>query len=102
MIKSRLLVASILLAGAVFPGLAAARQGQTTGGGDQILDGIGETALTARYLLNTNAEDASRNSLHATVRGAGATFVDDPRFGKVLQLAGDGSFVQVPGKALNG
>ncbi len=48
-------------------------------GGDQFLDGIGETALMARYLFNGNAEDSSRNQLHATLRGAGAAFVDDAR-----------------------
>ena len=34
-------------------------------GGDQFLDGIGETSLIARYVFNGNAEDSSRNQLHA-------------------------------------
>jgi hypothetical protein len=40
--------------------------------GDQILDGIGETGLVARYVLGGHAEDASRNHLHAALRGSGA------------------------------
>ena len=36
------------------------------GGGDQFLDGIGETALVARYVFSGNARDASRNTHHAT------------------------------------
>ena len=36
--------------------------GQTAGqtGGDQFLDGIGETSLIARYVFNGNTEDSSR------------------------------------------
>ncbi len=75
---------------------------QNVGGGDQFLDGIGETALIARYIFNGNAEDRSRNTLHATLRGSGAAFVQDSRFGNVLNLPGDGSHVQLPGKALTG
>ncbi len=71
-------------------------------GGDQFLDGIGETALIARYVLNGSAEDSSRNTLHATLRGEGAAFVVDSRFGRVLQLPGNGSYLQLPGNALNG
>ena len=71
-------------------------------GGDQFLDGIGETALVARYLFNGNAEDSSRNHFHATLRGAGAAYVEDARFGRALELSGDGSHVQLPGHTLNG
>ena len=71
-------------------------------GGDQFLDGIGETALVARYLFNGNTEDSSRNHLHATLRGSGAAFVEDARFGRALELAGTGSYVQLPGHALAG
>ena len=71
-------------------------------GGDQFLDGIGETALVARYLFNGNAEDSSRNHLHATLRGSGAAYVEDARFGRALELAGNGSYVQLPGHALAG
>ena len=70
-------------------------------GGDQFLDGIGETALVARYQFNGTAEDSSRNQLHATVRGADAVFIDDgPR--KVLLLTGAGSHVVLPADALAG
>ena len=70
-------------------------------GSDQLLDGIGETSLIARYQFNGNAEDSSRNQLHATVRGADAVFVDDgPR--KVLLLTGAGSHVVLPAGALAG
>ncbi len=71
-------------------------------GGDQFLDGIGETALMARYAFNGNAEDGSRNNFRATLRGTGAAFVRDSRFGNVLNLPGNGSHVQLPGNALTG
>ncbi len=87
--------AAVLLAPAII-GLAAGQ------GGDQFLDGIGETALVARYLFNGNTDDASRNHLHATLHGSGAVFVADERFGRVLELAGSGGYVQVPGRALAG
>jgi DUF1680 family protein len=85
--------------------LIAALLTATTGlaqGGDQFLDGIGETGLVARYILNGNAEDASRNQFHATVRGNGATFIDDEQFRRALLLTGDGSHLQLPGAALAG
>ena len=71
-------------------------------GGDQFLDGIGETGLVARYVLNANAEDASRNQFHATLRGNGGTFVDDEQFRRTLLLTGDGSHLQLPGETLTG
>jgi uncharacterized protein len=72
-------------------------------GGDQILDGIGETALIARYVLNGNTVDRSRNGHQATLHGADATYVEDRQFGKVLSLPGtNGAFVQVPGETLEG
>lgn len=71
-------------------------------GGDQFLDGIGETGLVARYTLNGNVEDASRNHFHATLRGEGALFVEDARFGRALELAGTGSHVQLPPQTLRG
>lgn len=75
-----------------------------TGEGDQFLDGIGETALIARYLFNGNAEDWSRNSYHATLQGQRAVFVEDEQFGKVLSLPGgrNGPYVQIPSQALIG
>lgn len=72
-------------------------------GGDQILDGIGETALIARYPLDGSTADRSRNGLQATLHGTGAEFVEDAQFGKVLSLPGKGgAFVQIPGMALEG
>lgn len=69
--------------------------------GDQILDGIGETGMIARYVFDGNARDWSRNNLHATLNGSETKFVTDPRFGKVLSLSGDGSsFVTLPADAL--
>ena len=71
------------------------------GGGDQFLDGIGETGLIARYAFNGNAEDSSRNQRHATLRGAGGVFVEDgPRH--VLLLTGDGSHAELPASTLSG
>jgi hypothetical protein len=52
-------------------------------------------------VFNGNAEDSSRNQLHATVSGPGGVFVEDgPR--KVLLLTGDGSYAQLPASALSG
>ncbi|WP_134089175.1 beta-L-arabinofuranosidase domain-containing protein [Olivibacter sp. XZL3] len=69
--------------------------------GDQILDGIGETGMIARYVFDGNAKDWSRNSLHGELQGSGAKFVSDDRFGKVLSLSGkEGDFVTLPGEAL--
>lgn len=70
--------------------------------GDQFLDGIGETALIARYQFNGTAEDGSRNSYHANLQGEEAGFEDDEQFGKVLSLSGNGAYVQIPGQALIG
>ena len=74
------------------------------GGGDQFLDGIGETALIARYLFNGDVKDWSRNSYHASLQGDLGAFVEDEKFGKVLSLPGvkNGAYVQVPGQALIG
>ena len=69
--------------------------------GDQILDGIGETGMIARYVFNGDTKDWSRNNLHAKFGGAEAAFVADSRFGKVLSLSGDNNaFVTIPGEAL--
>ncbi|RYG54224.1 MAG: hypothetical protein EOO01_02160 [Chitinophagaceae bacterium] len=69
--------------------------------GDQILDGIGETGMIARYLFNGDAKDWSRNNLTARIQGTEVKFVNDNRFGKVLSLPGDSSsFVIIPGEAL--
>ena len=74
---------------------------QAAQGGDQFLDGIGETSLIARYVLETNAEDSSRNQFHATCAEP-RNFVDDPLFRRALLLTGDGSHVQLPANALDG
>ena len=72
-------------------------------GGEQFLDGMGETALVARYLLNGNTADRSRNGYQATLRGSGGAFVEDRQFGTVLSLPGTGgAFVQIPGESLEG
>ena len=71
-------------------------------GGDQFLDGIGETALVARYLFNGNAEDSSRNHFHATLAEAG------PRTLKTRGSAGPwnsratAAHAQLPANALTG
>jgi alpha-glucosidase (family GH31 glycosyl hydrolase)/DUF1680 family protein len=70
-------------------------------GGDQILDGIGETGLVARYILDATTEDASRHQFHAASRGSSA-FVDDDQFRTALLLTGDGGHLQLPGEALTG
>ncbi len=64
----------------------AAAAGGTTGG-DQIVDGIGETSLVARYPLQGNVNDTSRDGHNGTLHGG--SFVDDKQFGKVLSLTGD-------------
>ncbi|MGQ7854491.1 beta-L-arabinofuranosidase domain-containing protein [Pedobacter sp. WC2501] len=69
--------------------------------GDQILDGIGETGMSARYIFNGDLKDWSRNNLHAKFQGSNPEFVNDNRFGKVLSLSGnDNSFVTIPSEVL--
>ena len=103
MAKTRIVIVLAALMFTVPRSFTSPGQVQTTGGGDQFLDGIGETALVARYVFNGNAEDRSRNNLHAALRGDGTAFVQDPRFGQtVLQLSGKGGYVQLPGQALSG
>jgi len=75
-------------------------QTATQGGGDQMLDGIGETSLVARYQFNGTVEDSSRNQLHGKLVGSGV-FVDDSGR-RVLLLTGDGAHVQLPANALAG
>ena len=97
----RVYVAFVLAVSTVLLALprAADRQAQ---GGDQFLDGIGETGLVARYVLNGNPEDSSRNQFHATLRGSGGSFVEDDQNRRVLLLTGDGSHLQLPAEALSG
>ncbi|MEO6135935.1 MAG: LamG domain-containing protein, partial [Ginsengibacter sp.] len=88
----------VMLFIAVLPLFVTTAQAQS---GDQILDGIGETGMIARYVFNGDLKDWSRNNLHAKFQGQEATFVNDNRFGKVLSLSGDGNaFVTIPGGAL--
>ena len=71
--------------------------------GDQILDGIGETDLVARYIFSGDAEDASRHNRHATLHGTKGTYVRDDKFGTVLSLSGkDGGYVVIPSQTLAG
>lgn len=73
-----------------------------------MIDGIGETALVARYRFKGDADDSSRNRFHAAVeggeRGARGVFAEDETFGTVLSLAGGqrGASVKLPGEALAG
>ncbi|WP_335964273.1 beta-L-arabinofuranosidase domain-containing protein [Galbibacter sp. PAP.153] len=68
--------------------------------GDQILDGIGETGLIARYVFNGDAKDWSRNNLHGEIHGEKHAFVDDEKFGTVLSLA-DNAYVSIPGEVVS-
>lgn len=71
--------------------------------GDQILDGIGETDLIARYVFDGDTKDWSRNNWHGKIQGTGAKFENDMLFGKVLSLSSNGkAYVTLPGEALIG
>ena len=61
-------------------------QVQVRAQGDQILDGIGETGLIARYVFDKDAKDWSRNNLHAEIKGD-AKFVKDELFKNVLAVS---------------
>ena len=98
---TRVLAALLLTVSAALAALAHVVPGAPQGG-DQFLDGIGETGLIARYQLDANAEDSSRNQFHAAVRGSGGSFVEDAQFRRALLLTGDGSHLQLPGQALDG
>jgi uncharacterized protein len=99
---SRVVFVTLLAATSCLVALVRGGTPRETQGGDQFLDGIGETGLVARYVLNGNPEDASRNQFHATLRGNGGTFVDDEQFRRALLLTGDGSHLQLPGETLTG
>jgi DUF1680 family protein len=96
---TRVYIAFVLAVSAALFAVPYEMRGQ--GQGDQFLDGIGETGLVTRYVLNGNPEDSSRNQFHAAVRGGGATFVEDGQR-RVLLLTGDGSHLQLPAQALAG
>jgi DUF1680 family protein len=71
--------------------------------GDQILDGIGETGLIARYVFDGDAKDWSRNNLHGKIEDVKAKFVNDEQFGTVLSLPADSkAYVSIPGDGLIG
>jgi len=71
--------------------------------GDQILDGIGETGLIARYVFDGDAKDWSRNNLHGKISDTKARFVNDEQFGTVLSLPADSkAFVSIPADGLLG
>jgi len=71
--------------------------------GNQILDGIGETGLIARYVFNGNLKDWSRNNLQATIQNSKATFIADEKFGQVLSLeAANKAYIVIPGEAVVG
>lgn len=71
--------------------------------GDQILDGIGETELIARYVFDGDAKDWSRNNLHGNIQDSKVKFVNDDLFGRVLSLPADSNaFVSLPSEALLG
>jgi DUF1680 family protein len=69
--------------------------------GDQILDGIGETGMIARYVFNGDLKDWSRNNLHGKAQAADVKFVTDSRFGKVVSLSGErNSYITLPADVL--
>ncbi len=69
--------------------------------GDQILDGIGETDLIARYPLNKNIKDWTRNNLHGSIQGTSFEFTKEATFGSVLSLnENDDSFISIPAQWL--
>ncbi|WP_367209164.1 beta-L-arabinofuranosidase domain-containing protein [Sphingobacterium sp. R2] len=74
-----------------FPKIAHAQNG------DQILDGIGETDMIARYIFNGDLKDWSRNNLHSNILKTVPKFENDEQFGKVLSLSGGtNEFITLP------
>ncbi|MEL0457365.1 beta-L-arabinofuranosidase domain-containing protein [Flavobacteriaceae bacterium SZ-1-7] len=70
--------------------------------GNQILDGIGETGLIARYVFEGNLKDWSRNNLHAEIKDGSPEFIEDTLFKKALALnAGNNTYISLPGQTLN-
>ncbi|MDO9039796.1 MAG: LamG domain-containing protein, partial [Bacteroidota bacterium] len=71
--------------------------------GDQILDGIGETGLIARYTFKDDVKDWSRNNLHGSIQGTDFRFVKDELFGSVLSLGGNSdTFISLPAESVTG
>ena len=96
--KTNKLIAGILICFYVLGASTVSAQG-----GDQILDGIGETGLVARYIFKGDEKDWSRNNLHSVIHGTDYRFVQDTLFGNVLSLTGDNEvFISIPGESLKG
>ncbi|MBE0673163.1 MAG: glycoside hydrolase family 127 protein, partial [Bacteroidales bacterium] len=92
-----------LIVGMILMLCATATMPVNAQGGDQILDGIGETGMIARYQFRADANDWSRNNLHGTIKGTGFSYVPDTLFGNVLSLPGTGeAFISLPGDAVAG
>ena len=71
--------------------------------GDQILDGISETGLIARYTFKEDVRDWSRNNLHGNGIGTNLKFVEDSLFGHVISLSKDSeAFVSLPSESVIG
>ncbi|WP_254529697.1 MULTISPECIES: beta-L-arabinofuranosidase domain-containing protein [unclassified Sphingobacterium] len=71
--------------------------------GDQILDGIGETGMIARYVFDGSLKDWSRNGLHANSKNNQPKFIKDEKFGNVLSLSGGkDDYLTLPAGTLNG
>ncbi|WP_285649741.1 beta-L-arabinofuranosidase domain-containing protein [Allomuricauda sp. NBRC 101325] len=71
--------------------------------GNQILDGIGETGMISRYILDGDAKDWSRNTLHARIYGSNIKFDESEPFEKVLTLSAENqNYVSIPGEAVEG
>jgi DUF1680 family protein len=88
---------AFLFIGLVFTGINAA----FAQNGDQILDGIGETGMVARYIFNGDLKDWSRNNLHGRSQGNDIKFVTDKQFGKVVSLSGEAnSYISLPQNTL--
>lgn len=86
----------------LFVALVKTIDGAYAQSGDQILDGIGETGMVARYVFNGDLKDWSRNGLHGKFPGEQASFVEDKQFNKVLSLKGEkNDFVLLPPQALS-
>ncbi len=72
-------------------------------GGDQIVDGIGETALKTRYIFTRDANDKSRNNLHGEFIGPDYNFADDSLFRRTLSFYGNtDTYISLPGETMTG
>ena len=92
-----------LFIGAILSFCALSTTTMNAQNGDQILDGIGETGLIARYVFDGDAKDWSRNNLHGKISDTKAKFVNDEQFGTVLSLPADSkAFVSIPADGLLG